>query len=98
MCKGVKTYKDIMIYIDNKESNSLRLIFTLNIALVAYVIVPERSKGTDLRSVVHKHARVRTPSMTSVYIAIFKKSLTYMLHNHVCHKPLYYPMIYDSTI
>jgi hypothetical protein len=36
--------------------------------------------------------------MTSVYIAIFKKSLTYMLHNHVCHKPLYYPMIYDSTI
>ena len=62
-----------MIYIDNKESNSLRLIFTLNIALVAYVIVPERSKGTDLRSVVHKHARVRTPPMTSVYIAIFFK-------------------------
>ena len=62
-----------MIYIDNKESNSLCLIFTLNIALVAYVIVPERSKGTDLRSVVHKHARVRTPPMTSVYIAIFKK-------------------------
>ena len=87
-----------MIYIDNKESNSLRLIFTLNIALVAYVIVPERSKGTDLRSVVHKHARVRTPPMTSVYIAIFKKSLTYMLHNHVYHKPQYYLMICDSTI
>lgn len=87
-----------MIYIDNKESNSLRLIFTLNIALVAYVIVPERSKGTDLRSVVHKHAWVRTPPMTSVYIAIFKKSLTYMLHNREYHMPQYYLMIYDSTI
>ena len=88
----------MIIYIDNKESNSLRLIFTLNIALVAYVIVPERSKGTDLRSVVHKHARVRTPPMTSVYIAIFKKYLTYMLHSREYHKLQYYLMIYDSTI
>lgn len=66
-----------MIYIDNKEIYSLRLIFTLNIALVAYVIVPERSKGTDLRSVVHKHAWVRTPPMTSLYIAIFKTYQSY---------------------
>ena len=67
-----------MIYIDNKESNSLHLIFTLNIALVAYVIVPERSKGTDLRSVVHKHAWVRTPPMTSMFTLLYLKLVLFI--------------------
>jgi len=36
--------------------------------------------------------------MTSFYIAIFKKSLTYMLYNREYHKLQYYLMICDSTI
>ena len=33
-----------------------------------YVIVPERSKGSDLRSDVLKHSWVRTPPMTFLLI------------------------------
>ena len=68
-----------MIYIDNKESIPCIAYFYIKYSLHGvYVIVPERSKGTDLRSVVHKHAWVRTPPMTSMFTLLYLKLVLFI--------------------
>lgn len=55
---------------------------------MALVIVPEWSKGSDLRSDVHTYARVRTPPMTT-FLKLYLIQHTFIYNLHKIYHMLY---------